>query len=169
MFETISTLGTTALACGFFHQLMKENSGLSPESRAVKKAATELSTKVPLHTEKNTLVSRLWALAEECGEADWNGYEAVPLSLLAIKQAEEFIRAWPFDNDLPDYAPEPDGSINLEWIYTKNRRAVVSLDGGTRLAFAWLDGADKGRGVCVFQGGQVPRKIVDAVRDIRER
>jgi hypothetical protein len=81
----------------------------------------------------------------------------------------EFILAWPLENDLPDSAPEPDGSISLEWIYAKNRRLVVSVDGGSRLAYAWLDGSDKGRGVCNFPGAQIPRLILDTVRTIMER
>lgn len=169
MLATIPTIGV-AFACGHLQQLPRGNSGVSEESRAVEKAATQLDFKsreaVSLHTAKNALVSRLWSLMEECGEADWNGYEAAPLSLAAVEQAIEFIRAWPFENNLPDCAPEPDGSINLEWIYTRHRRATVSLDGGTRLAYAWLDGVSKGRGVAAFQNGNVPPVIVESVRGI---
>jgi hypothetical protein len=173
MFETISLVGATALACGYPHQLMRGNSGVSAESRALEKAATQMVSKsreaVSIDTAKNALVSRLWEMAEECGENDWNGYEAAPLSLAAVEQAVEFIRAWPFEDDLPDCAPEPDGSVNLEWIYTRHRRATVSLDGGQRLAFAWLDGANKGRGVAAFQNGKMPHAILDSVRGIRGR
>ena len=171
MLETISTIGYGAFACGYFHQLLRGNSGVSEESRALEKAATQLVSKsreaVSLNTAKNALVSRLWAMVEECSEADGNGYEAAPLSLAAVGQALEFIGAWPLENDLPDCAPEPDGSVNLEWIYTKHRRATVSLDGSARLAFAWLDGANKGRGVAAFQDGKVPHGIVESVRSIR--
>lgn len=161
------------MACGYFHQWMKGNSGVSQESRALEKAATLLVSKsreaVSLHAAKNALVSRLWETAEECGEPDWNGYVAAPLSLAAVGQAEEFIRSWPLENDLPDCAPEPDGSVNLEWVYSKNRRVTVSLDGSPRLAFAWLDGSSKGRGVSVFQNGEIPRGMIDLVRSLSER
>ena len=168
MLGTISTLGITTVACGTFHHLLKGNSGVSRESRILEKTATELVVKgresESLNGQKNSLASRLWELAVDCKEVNWNGQEAAPISPEAVEQAEEFIRAWPFEKDLPDCAPEPDGSVSLEWIYAKNRRLAVSFNGGRRLAYAWLDGSEKGRGVCNFEGAQIPGVIVNTVK-----
>jgi hypothetical protein len=172
MLATISTLGMTGVACGAFHQLLRGNSGVSTESHLLKTAA-ELVVRgrasESMNGPKNFLGSRLWELVVECGEPNWNGFEAAPIQVEAVKLAEEFIQAWPFAKDLPDCAPEPDGSVSLEWIYANNRRVAVSFNGGRRLAYAWMDGTEKGRGVCNFQGSQIPRAILDVVQQMKER
>ena len=74
--------------------------------------------------------SQIMALANECAEAGWDGNEAIPLHWAAARTAEEFIHAMPDDLPLPEFAPEPDGSISLDWVQSRNRLFSLSVLGG---------------------------------------
>jgi hypothetical protein len=42
----------------------------------------------------------------------------------------------------------------------------VSVGPSGRLAFAWLDGVEKGHGVVRFDGQDVPRRILEGIKAI---
>ena len=67
-----------------------------------------------------------------------------------------FLRAMPDDLPIPEFAPEPNGSISLDWIASPDRLFSLSIGRNGRLAYAWLDGADKGHGVARFDARNVP-------------
>ena len=92
---------------------------------------------------KANAISQIWALAYECSQPDWDGNGACPLDERALLAAVEFIRALPEGAPLPDLAPEPDGSISLDWIQSRDRLLSLSVEPNNRLVYAWLDGADK--------------------------
>jgi hypothetical protein len=101
------------------------------------------------------LISSLRALADECSKPDWDGNGACAIDLAALQNAEAFARALPDDVPLPECAPEPDGSISLDWIQSRERLLTLSIGGGNRLAYAWLDGSDRGNAVARFDGSSV--------------
>ncbi len=74
-----------------------------------------------LFGEKAAALSRLAALAAECAEQGWDGEDAVAISSGAVAAAERLVRALPDGIPIPEFAPEPDGSISLEWIMSRNR------------------------------------------------
>jgi hypothetical protein len=76
------------------------------------------------------------------------------------------VRALPDGIPLPEFAPEPDGSISLDWILSRNRLFSVSIGHSSRLAFAWLDGADNGHGVARFDGQNVPPRVLEGIKCI---
>ena len=80
--------------------------------------------------------------------------------------AESFLRALPEGVRIPEFAPEPDGSISLDWIQSRNRLFTLSVGSGNRLAYAWLDGADKGHGVARFDEENVPHLILECIKGI---
>jgi hypothetical protein len=116
-----------------------------------------------LFGEKNVAISQIAALANECAEAGWDGNEAAPIDSVAVRTAAEFIRAMPNDLPLPEFAPEPDGSISLDWIQSRTRLFSLSVGSTSRLAYAWLDGSDKGHGVARFDGERIPPRIIEGV------
>ncbi len=148
-------------------------SGVSDEARAVRKAVTEIeqSTErsIALFGEKAAALSQLAALAAECAETGWDGGEAVGLNSVARRTAERFIRALPEDMPLPEFAPEPDGSISIDWIDSRNRLFSLSVGVSDRLAYAWLDGTDKGHGVARFDGRNIPPRVLDGIKSIVRR
>ena len=118
---------------------------------------------------KTNAIAQIWVLTHECSKANWDGDGARPLDPRAAISAEDFIRALPENVVLPEFAPEPDGTISLDWIQSRNQLFSLSIGGGNRLAYAWLDGADRGHAVARFDGVQVPARILEGIKGIMNR
>lgn len=150
--------------------LVGGGSAISDEAQAVRKAVTEIAQStersMALFGEKAAALSRLTALATECAENGWDGQDAAGIDPIAVRTAERFIRALPEDLPLPEFAPDPDGSISLDWIAARNRLFSLSIGGNDRLAYAWLDGTDRGHGVARFDGQNVPARVVEGIGSI---
>lgn len=146
------------------------SSAVSPEARAVGAAVCAVveraETSQALFGEKAAAISQLRALVNECSQSGWDGAEACALNVLAMFQAESFIRALPDHLPLPEFAPEPDGSISLDWIQSKHRLFSLSIGASNRLAYAWLDGADRGHAVARFSGDKIPQRIIEGITEI---
>jgi hypothetical protein len=146
------------------------NSAVSNEALAIRSSAmaavqtTERSH--ALFGEKATAISQIWALADECSERDWNGEDAEPLDRDAASIAADFVRALPDGVRMPEFASEPDGSISLDWIESRHRQFSLSVARTSRLAFAWLDGADKGHGVAAFDRMGIPVRVLQGIQSI---
>lgn len=145
-------------------------SAISTEAQAAQRAATAVVQSAErsqaLFGAKAAAISCLRALAIECGQRDWDANNAKAIDPLAVVTAEEFVRAMPDGLPLPEFAPEPDGSISLDWIQSRNRLFSVSVGTSQRLAYAWVDGADKGHGVARFDGDRIPRRVIEGIREI---
>jgi hypothetical protein len=150
--------------------LISGGSAISPEAHAVHRAATkvaeEVERSVALFGEKAAALSRLAAMARESGEQGWDGGDAAPIDPIALLSAERFVRAMPDSVPLPEFTPEPDGSISLDWIRSRNHVVSLSIGQGNRLAYAWLDGADRGHAVVHFDGRNVPSRVLDDIKAI---
>jgi hypothetical protein len=150
--------------------LASGGSAISQEAKTVHKAATEIVEAIErsqaLFGKKADTLSQLAALATECAEPGWDGESAAAIDPVAVLWAERFVRALPDGVVLPEFAPEPDGSISLDWISSRNRLFSLSVGGSGRLAFAWLDGTDKGHGVARFDGQSVPQRVLDGITSI---
>ena len=146
------------------------SSAVSYEAEAVRKAQTVLVESVErsqaLFGDKAAAISQLRALANECGAADWDGNGAEPLDPVALANTEEFLRALPGDLPLPELAAEPDGAVSLDWIQSRTRVFSVTIGASRRLAYAWLDGSDRGHAVSRFDGGGTPLRILQGIREI---
>jgi hypothetical protein len=152
------------------HTLIGGGSAISPEARAVRDAASEVvasnERSMALFGEKATLLSQLTVLAGECAADGWDGADAVAIDPIAVRSVNRFVRVLPDELPLPELAPDPDGSISLDWIGARNRLFSLSIGANDRLAFAWLDGTDKGHGVARFDGQTVPPLVLDGVESI---
>ena len=166
MLEPVSTLG---ICLGYAALLgyARGSSAISSEAQAVRGAVSAVVESVErsqvLFGEKSVAISQMMALANECAEAGWDGNDAAPIDRAAIHTAVKFIRALPNDVPLPEFAPEPDGSISLDWIQSRNRLFSLSVGSTNRLAYAWLDGSDKGHGVAWFDGERIPLRIIEGI------
>lgn len=134
--------------------------------RAASKIALEAERSVALFGDKAAALSRLHGLADECSQDDWDAAGAQPLSADAVQRAEGFLRALPDNVPIPDCSPEPDGSVSLDWAKSRRRLFSISISESDRLAFAWLDGSDKGHGVARFDGRVVPERVLFGIRSI---
>lgn len=166
MFESISALGNPL---GFIalYSLARPGSAISLEAQNLQRAASSMVDSIErsqaLFGDKSTAISQLWALANECGEPGWDGDGANPIDRRAVFNAVAFIRALPDRVPMPEFAPEPDGAISLDWIRSRSRLFSLSINSSNRLACAWLDGTDKGHFVARILDGEIPARILDGI------
>ena len=171
MLEPISTtIGICCLGYTALNPYARIGSAVSAEAVALTQVASALVRSVEesqiLFGRKAAAISQLRALGNECAESGWDGADACAIDSLALRNAENFIRALPGDIPLPEFAPEPDGSISLDWIQSRHRLFSMSVSAGNRLAYAWLDGADKGHGVARFDGLTLPARVLVGIQSI---
>ena len=169
--EPVSTVGLCLLG-GYtaLNAYMREHSAVSSAAKVVREAVCAVMESVErsqvLFGEKAAALSQLSALAIECGEANWDGVGAVAIDERAVRNAGDVVRALPADIQIPEFAPEPDGSLSLDWIESRSRLFTVSVGTGSRLAYAWLDGSDRGHGVAQFDGERIPARVLEGIRGI---
>ncbi len=165
-----TTLGICWLGYTLAQGYARGGSAVSPEAQSVQRHAIAMMESVErsraLFGEKAVALSLLRKLAIECGRENWDGNDANAVDSLAVAMAEDFIRALPESVPLPDFAPEPDGAISLDWSESRSRIFSLSIGNSFRLPYAWLDGADKGHGVARFDGVAVPKKILEGIAAI---
>lgn len=145
-------------------------SAISAEANAVYEAANDVTNSaeqsIVLFGAKADALSRLAELVTECTEAGWDGANALAIDGIAIYNVKRFIRAFPENIQLPEFAPEPDGSISLDWIKTRDRVLSLSIGRSGKVAYAWIDGGDNGYAVARFDGRTIPGRIVDEIIDM---
>jgi len=116
---------------------------------------------------KTAVISELRALTLSHVEAGWDGGEATPVDVKAIGRAIAFIRALPEDAALPDVGVDPDGAVSLDWMVSRHRMLSISFAGDSdRLAYAWLDGTDRGNAVAKFNRDTVPFRLMQTIRGL---
>jgi hypothetical protein len=146
----------------------RQNTAISHEGRsagqAVATAMQKAESSVALFGSKASAISKLDIIAQECSVDDWDSYGASAINADALENAKDFIRTLPSELPLPEAGPEPDGSISFDWIHSRHRMFSVSVGMNDRLAFAWLDGTDKGHGVARFDGTSACDRIVSELK-----
>ncbi|MEI7732811.1 MAG: hypothetical protein WCO56_24780 [Verrucomicrobiota bacterium] len=165
-----ATIGITLAGYTFLNAYARGSSATSYEARMAQDAATAVVESFEhsqaLFGEKSDAISRLNCVARDCSTQDWDGNGANAINPLSIMIAEQFVRMLPDGMPLPDFSPDPDGSISLDWIQSRNRLFSLSIGNSSRLAYAWLDGADKGHGVALFDGETIPRRVLEGITAI---
>lgn len=145
-------------------------SAVSPESKAVREAVGAVERSVErsqsLFGRKAAVIAQIWAIVNDCAEPGWDGDGAEPADRLAAFAAADLIRSLPGGIPLPEVAPEPDGAISLDWIRSRNRLFSLSVGTSDRLAYAWIDGSDRGHGVARFDGETIPTRILQGIGEI---
>lgn len=166
--EPVSTVGLCFLGYVALSAYARgSGNAISVEASAVRKAAGAVIESVErsqaLFGEKAAAISQLRAIALECNEQNWDGQGAAGIDPAAILNAEAIVRAFPMGIPLPEFAPEPDGSVSLDWTESRARQFSLSVGRGHRLAYAWLDGTDSGHGVATFDGCTIPTRIIEGI------
>ena len=146
------------------------NTAVSVEARSIQQSADQvlesLERSEALFGVQSEAITKLWNLANECSKADWDGSGANPIDNLVVFNAVAFVRAMPRGLTMPEFSPEPDGSISLDWIQSRTRVFTISFSSRDRLAYAWLDGSDRGHGVTAFDRNVFPQRILDGINAI---
>lgn len=169
MLEPLS-LTASLLGLAGVHARARLGGAVSSEASAVRTAAAVIMKAAEgsqaLFGRRAMAITELWSVAGDCAEPDWDASGACPLSIGAIRCAEDFLRALPDGLPMPEVAPAPDGSVSLDWLQSRHRMFTLSVGDGSRLAYAWLDGADKGHGVARFDGTTVPARILAGIHGV---
>ena len=164
--EAFSTLGLLTV-----YAAARMGSAVSPIAREIRRNAVAVVTSAErsraLFGTKADAISDVWRVAAEHSEEDWDGTGGAAVNSLAACNAVEFLRVLPAGTPLPEVSPEPDGSISLDWIESRNRLFSLSIGSNRRLPYAWLDGSDRGHGVASFDGEQIPSRVLEEIRKIR--
>ena len=164
MLEPVSIVGFSVA----LYALARPGSAVSAEAGQVRACAVTLVDHVEssdaLFGGKTAVISALWALARSHSEIGWDGGEALPVDKRAIGLASAFIRALPDDCDLPTASVEPDGAVTLDWLVSRHRMLSISFTGDSdRLAYAWIDGTDRGNAVAKFDRDTVPKLLMQTI------
>ncbi len=106
--------------------------------------------------------NELTCVYEECMNAGWDGYGALPVSTDAYMYAVSFLRALPLGTPAPSVGAEPDGHITLEWYKSPRQTLSVSVSPEGQLHFAALLGASKQYGTEPFYGS-MPQAILNLI------
>lgn len=150
--------------------LAGNNSAISSEACEVKKVTASIvqfsDSAQSLFGEKAAAISRLIALANECSEEGWDGEGAYAIDAETMSIAKHLIRILPPGVPLPEFAPEPDGSISVDWTQSKDRNFSLSINRHNRFAFSWVDGVDSGYGVITFNGHIVPKRVLEGINGV---
>jgi len=148
----------------------RHGTAVSPEADVIRRSADAVvdskERSIALFGTKAPALSAIRAVAAEHAEEGWDGEGAQPISPFAVGVAEELIRALPEGVPMPAIAAEPDGEISLDWIQSRTRLFSGSVSGTGRLAYTWLDGADRGHGVTRFDLKTIPPRILDEIGEI---
>jgi hypothetical protein len=150
--------------------LTRQRSALSPEAGVVRshaRAVAEIVEKsFALFGAKAEAINNLKSLAMECTESDWDGYGAVPVNPAALERAEALLRSLPDDCPLPEFSIEPDGEISFDWLPSRTRSFSLSIGLSDRIAYAWVDGTDRGHAVARAESGKMPTRILNELNRI---
>jgi hypothetical protein len=154
------------------HAFAGDTGAISPEAKAARKTVGEVvnfaEASEALFGRKSTALAQLSDMAAQHSQLGWDGADADPVDGAAAGRTRAFIRAIPDYLPLPEFSPEPDGEISLDWVADHGRSLSISIGPADRLAFAWLDGNDKGHGAVFFDGKQIPDRILQELDRIAQ-
>ncbi|MCH8043315.1 MAG: hypothetical protein IID44_06310 [Planctomycetes bacterium] len=97
----------------------------------------------------------------ECREANWDGFGAMPVTQETLRNAYILLESLPLGFPAPSISAEPDGDLTLEWHRSARRTLSVSVTADGYLHYAALLGASRVYGTEAFFD-----EIPDAIRDL---
>lgn len=140
-----------------------EASDITKQSESLKRYHEQ---SLALFGDKARLLESLCELSQECLQDDWDGYGANAINLIAVKNAKNLIRALPDGFEMPELSVDPDGDVSFDWMPSHTKTFTLSVNSSCRLAYAWIDGTDRGHAVAKFENGVIPDRILAEIRRI---
>lgn len=110
-------------------------------------------------------VDELWLRFEECREANWDGYDADPVTEETYQFAAQILRALPLATAMPDIGAEADGHLTMEWYRSPRRTLSLSISSKGELHYAALIGGSKAYGTEPFFG-EIPETIMNLINRV---
>lgn len=145
--------------------VMVQNSAVSESARWIQRlrgdAARSNDSAQSLVGREIEFQARLHAALDELITDD----DQYSVTTAAVRIASRFVQALPHKLPLPQVAIDPDGSISLDWMPSRTRAFSISVDDSDRLAFAWMNGSDRGHGV-VRIGHSIPASLLSQLVEL---
>lgn len=101
----------------------------------------------------------------ECSQANWDGFNALPVSLESFQLAQRFLLALPLGTAAPSIGAVPDGQITMEWYAGPRRSLTICFDPAGHLHFAALAGPSRCCGTELL-GDSVPETILKLIQRV---
>ncbi len=76
------------------------------------------------------------------------------------QNALDFLLSLPDDLPAPEFGVDPDGAISFDWMPSRTRMFSISISASERVAYAWINGSDKGYGVVRFRHSAIPAPLL---------
>ena len=105
---------------------------------------------------------------EECRIANWDGLDALPVSIATYQVALQFLQALPLGTEAPSFGAEADGQLTMEWYRAQRTVLSISFSGQGHLHYAALLGQRRAYGSEPFYG-KVPKRIKELIDEITSR
>ena len=103
--------------------------------------------------------------SNECSKANWDGYNALPISIETCNEATKFLDDLPFFLPLPCIVPQPDGGIAFEWLGEEDKTFIASFNGEEIIYLSWYMGNPNSTGNCrEILSNAIPSYIVRHIR-----
>lgn len=159
MFEPVSVAAVSGYAIAL-SLTVRTGGAISTEASLVRASAARIlesrERSIALFGAKSLVIDRIHELAAD----------EVSVLHSVINRASDVVRALPDDVPLPDVAVDPDGSISFDWISSRTRVFSLSVGESSRVAFAWIDGTDRGHGVARFERDVIPSRVLAGIREV---
>lgn len=160
------SIGALYLGYAVLASFARHTSAVSREAEVVCRAATAVMRdregSESLFGQKASALSNLKAAVAEVMPDD----QQDPVNERALLNAQEFLLALPDDLPAPQFGIDPDGAISLDWMPSRSRMFSVSISSSERLAYAWLNGSDKGHAVARFRAPVVPPAVLSLLKSV---
>jgi hypothetical protein len=108
------------------------------------------------------IISLFNSSLSECVHDNWDGYNALPVSLMTYIKALIFLLTLPASVKLPDISSDPDGSVSMEWYRSPEWLFSLSIDADGKLDYAAIFGDKKHHGTMYFIDG-IDRDILNFI------
>lgn len=114
---------------------------------------------------ESVLRNELAEVWRECQQANWDGYDALPVSRDVLSYMYQFLEALPFGFPPPSINADPQGCLSVEWYRNPRRVLSVAVSDDGSLHYAALLGANKACGTETFDG-DIPKNILNLVQRV---
>jgi hypothetical protein len=170
MLDPVSAIGLP-FGIAAIYALARPGNAVSAEAKILQDEARAIVERVEdsdaLFGSKVAVIAALHALPRFHDADGWDGGEAKPVDSGAIARAIAFVRALPEGCEIPEVSVEPDGAVALDWMPSRHRMLSISVSGANdRLAYAWIDGTDRGSAVSRFGGSTIPPRLLQAIEAV---
>lgn len=159
-------MNSDCLSYEAFAPYLAASNSVSLEGDHVAKAAEDVlqfcQQSESLFGSKDRTLEHLFLVIEEV-TVDSDQELPVPAT---IANAINLLMTLPNDLMMPEIGVDPDGSIAFDWIVSRSRMLSISVSTSDRLAYAWLDGSDRGHAVGRLRNGKIPNELIAIMRSL---